>query len=197
VTGPVLLLDIMDTVVRDPFWDMPGFFGCTFDELWPLIHPTAWVDFELDRIDEETFLRSFFADGRGYDTAGLLELVRRGTWWIEGMEELLSELHAAGAEMHALSNYPSWWRRIEEDHRLSRYLRWSFVSCDTGLRKPDPEAYLHAARTLGRPPEDCIFVDNTGRNCKAAAQVGMTAIKFVGADELRRSLEGVRPLHLT
>ena len=25
--APVLLLDIMDTVVRDPFWDMPGFFG--------------------------------------------------------------------------------------------------------------------------------------------------------------------------
>ncbi len=189
MSRPVLLLDIMDTVVRDPFWDMPGFFGCAFEELWPQVHPSAWIDFELDRIDEATFLRTFFADGRSYDARGLLDLVRRGTWWIEGMQELLAELKAAGVEMHALSNYPNWWRRIEQDHQLSRFLSWSFVSCDTGLRKPDLAAYTSAAATLERPVEDFVFVDNTGRNCKAAAQAGMAAIKFTDADALRAALQ--------
>ena len=188
MNGPVLLLDIMDTVVRDPFWDMPGFFGYAFDELWPLTHPTAWVDFELDLIDEATFLSRFFADGRSYDVPGFLELVRNGTRWIDGMEALLADLHGAGTEMHALSNYPRWWRAIEQELRLSRYLEWSFVSCETGLRKPDPAAYRAAAEALGRRPDECLFVDNVGRNCKAAAQVGMGAIKFVGADELRAEL---------
>ena len=188
MSGPVLLLDIMDTVVRDPFWDMPGFFGYAFDDLWPQAHPTAWVDFELALIDEATFLRSFFADGRSFDVDGFLALVRRGFRWIEGMEELLAELRAAGVEMHALSNYPRWWRTIEEELALSRYLRWSFVSCETGLRKPAPAAYTSAAEALGRQTGECVFVDNTGRNCKAAMRVGMGAIKFVGATELRRSL---------
>lgn len=41
---PVLLLDIMDTVVYDPFFqDMPRFFGITFKELLAAKHPTAWV----------------------------------------------------------------------------------------------------------------------------------------------------------
>lgn len=29
---PVLLLDVMDTLVVDPFWQMPAFFGMTFKE---------------------------------------------------------------------------------------------------------------------------------------------------------------------
>ena len=31
---PTILLDIMDTVVKDPFYEsMPAFFGCTFQEV--------------------------------------------------------------------------------------------------------------------------------------------------------------------
>ena len=152
------------------------------------MHPTAWVDFELDRIDEPTFLAQFFADGRAYDVPGFLELVRRGYRWMQGMETLLAELHGLGVEMHALSNYPDWWRTIERDLQVSRYLRWSFVSCDTGLRKPDPAAYTSAAATLGRRPDECLFVDKTGHNCKAAAQVGMGAIKYTDTPALRLAL---------
>lgn len=41
---PVLLLDVMDTVVYDPFFhDMPRFFGLSFKELLAAKHPTAWI----------------------------------------------------------------------------------------------------------------------------------------------------------
>lgn len=40
---PVLLLDIMDTVVTDPFFEhMPRFFEMTFKELLAAKHPTGW-----------------------------------------------------------------------------------------------------------------------------------------------------------
>ena len=64
---PVLLLDVMDTLIWDPVWVMADFFEAPFEELMAVKHPTAWVDFELGKIDEPTFLDSFFIDGRSYD----------------------------------------------------------------------------------------------------------------------------------
>ena len=117
-----------------------------------------------------------------------LKLFADGYRWMDGVEDILAELKAAGLEMHALSNYPSWWQVIEEKLRLSRYLTWSFVSCMTGVRKPDPGAYLGAAEALGRDPSDCLFIDDRTRNCEAARAVGMDAIRFRWSAQLRENL---------
>ena len=56
-TAPtVLLLDVMDTLVQNPFRHLPGHFGMTMPELLAAKDPRAWVDFELGRIDEATML---------------------------------------------------------------------------------------------------------------------------------------------
>ncbi|XP_048227382.1 flavin mononucleotide hydrolase 1, chloroplatic isoform X2 [Ricinus communis] len=50
---PILLFDIMDTIVRDPFYhDIPNFFGMSFEELIECKDPTAWIEFEKGFIDE-------------------------------------------------------------------------------------------------------------------------------------------------
>ncbi len=184
----VLLLDVMDTLVQDPYRQIPAFFGLEFAELWPLVHRGAWPDFEKAIIDEPTFLRRFFHDGRDFDHDGFLAMIAEGYRWVDGAEELLGELRDAGVAMHALSNYPIWYERIEEKLGLTRYLPWTFVSWKTGVRKPDPEAYLGAARSLGLPPERCLFVDDRESNCDAARALGMPATRFVGADALRADL---------
>ncbi len=186
---PALLLDVLGTLVHDPFdREIPAFFGMSRDELLRRQHPTVWVEFEHGAIDEEEYFRRYFADGRPVDRDALLARVRGAYRWLDGMEELLVELRDRGFELHALSNYPVWYRMIEERLALSTYVEWSFVSCETGVRKPSPEAYLGAARALGRPPGDCLFVDNTPSNCRAAEAVGMPALEFVGADALRSAL---------
>ena len=189
-----LLLDVMGTLVYDPFHrEMPAFFGMSLPELLAAKHPDAWVRFEHGEIDEPTFLERFFADGRAYDHEAFVEHVARAYRLLDGVEPLLDALREAGAPMHALSNYPSWYRRIEERLGLSRWLEWSFVSCETGVRKPDPEAYLGAARALRLPAERCVFVDDRADNCAAARAVGMDAIRFEGAAALRDAL-GARGL---
>ena len=185
----VLLFDVMGTLVVDPFYEaMPAFFEMRLDELLELKHPTAWVEFEHGRIAEPTFLERFFADGRPYDQRGFVDWVRAHYAWIEGMEPLLAALCAAGHELHALSNYPSWYRMIEERLAPSRYLSWTFVSCETGVRKPDPKAYRHAADSLDVRPEACIFVDDRRTNVDAACAVGMDGILFESAAQLRDAL---------
>lgn len=185
----VMLLDVMGTLVYDPFHEaMPAFFGMTLRELLEVKHPSAWVRFERGELREDELLASFFADGRCFDHAQFVAMLRRTYRWLDGIEPLLAELSERGVPMHTLSNYPCWYRLIEEALGLSRYVAWTFVSCETGLRKPDPEAYLRAARALSVPPERCLFVDDRAANCDAAIDVGMDAIVFTDARSLRLAL---------
>ena len=184
-----LLLDVMDTIVWDPYRLIPAFFGA---EDWPAImggrDPTGWVRFEKGLIDEAAFLNSFFADGRDYDQDGLRALLWDNYRWLDGMEALLGELLGAGVPMHALSNYPDWYLAIDERLELSRYLDWTFVSCLTGVRKPDPQAYRGAAETLGCPPAELLFVDDRESNVAAARAEGLHGVRFTGAEPLRTDL---------
>lgn len=189
MSAPVLLMDVMDTLVYDPYArEQPSFFGMSWERLVELKDPTAWVEFELGQITEEEFLRRFFADRRSFDHQGLKDTMIAGYRWLDGMELLLRDLAAAGVAIYALSNYPAWYAWIEEKLRLSRFLSWDFVSCETGVRKPDAQAYLGPARKLRREPDHCLFVDDREVNCSAARIAGLRAIRFGGADALRRDL---------
>ena len=188
---PILLLDVMGTLVTEPYErDVPRFFGMTLDELFEVKHPTAWIEFEHGRIDEDEYCSRFFRDGRSLDKTAFKEMMRGSYEWMDGVEELLAELADKGYEMHALSNYSCWYQLIEDKLRLSRYVKWTFVSCHTGLRKPDPESYLHAARTLSVSPTSCIFVDDRKKNVTAAVDAGMQGIlRTPHVTDLRASLE--------
>ncbi len=187
---PILLLDVMGTLVHDPFFeDMPAFFGMSFEEMLEAKHPSAWVEFELGKLSESEFLPRFFADGRGYDHAAFCAHVRKSYRYLDGVEALLGEIAAREVPMHVLSNYPVWYRWIEAELKLSRYLDWSFVSTEVGVRKPDAEAFLGAARRLSAPVHACVFVDDRDENVEAARRVGMDAVLFEGARSLRAALE--------
>ena len=190
---PVLLLDVMDTLVHDPFHvEVLDFFGMDLKSLLAAKSRQAWQDFELGAIDEAELAERYFHGERRLDLAGLRACMSRSYRFLPGVEALLAELHEAGVEMHALSNYPVWWTLIEAELELSRFIEWSFVSCETGVRKPDPRAYLGAAEALGRAPGECLFVDDRDENCRAAEAVGMPALRFVSADALRRELAAQR-----
>ena len=189
VMRPVVLWDVMGTLVHDPFFtEMPDFFGMTFDAMLQAKHPRAWVEFELGQRSEEDFLTSFFDDGRDFDRAGFVSTVRSSYRWLPGLEALLAELRDAGFSMHAFSNYPVWYQLIEERLSPSRFLDWSFVSCITGLRKPDPAAYAQVLDELGVPAERCVFIDDRASNCEASRQAGIRSVLFEGIDPLRASL---------
>lgn len=189
MSARVVLFDVMDTLVHDPFrHEMPAFFGMTLEAMLREKHPRAWIEFELAERDEASFLRDFFADARAFDAEGFREAVFEGYRLLPGIEPLLRELSDRGVEMHAASNYPPWYRAIEDRTALSRYVAWTFVSCEMAVRKPD-DAYFHAMlRKLGANAQDCVFVDDQPRNCDAASKLGFDAIRFQGADALRAAL---------
>jgi HAD superfamily hydrolase (TIGR01509 family) len=186
---PIILFDVMETLVTEPFRaEIPGLFAVTAEQLVSSLDLDAWDEFEEGRISEAEYLARFFSDRRPVDGDALRACARSAYRWIDGMEDLLRDLKRAGYPMHAFSNYPVWYRMIEDSLQLSRYLDWSFVSCLTGLRKPAPEAYLSAAAALHVQPGDCLFIDDRPVNIDAARVVGMQAILRLDTAGLRREL---------
>ncbi|XP_054801812.1 flavin mononucleotide hydrolase 1, chloroplatic isoform X1 [Prosopis cineraria] len=186
---PILLFDVMDTVVRDPFYhDVPAFFGMTLKELIECKHPTAWMEFEKGIIDEMELARKLFKDGRPFDLEGLKSCMKSGYSYIEGVEELLLSLKQNNYEMHAFTNYPTWYQLIEDKLKLSKYLSWTFCSCKNGKRKPDPEFYMEVLGHLKVDPSNCIFMDDRMKNVEVATELGIRGIHFKNANALREEL---------
>jgi HAD superfamily hydrolase (TIGR01509 family) len=185
----VILFDVMDTLVHDPFYvEMPAFFGLTFEDWLRAKNPSVWVPFERGELDERELLRALFADARAFDHAGFLRMLHASYRYLDGVEELLSEVSDRGVAMHAFSNYPCWYSLIESAVGLSRYVSWTFVSCNTGMRKPDEAAYRHALDRLAVPPERVLFVDDRAVNVEAAESTGMLGHVFRDATSLRATL---------
>ncbi|MEM9293777.1 MAG: HAD-IA family hydrolase [Acidobacteriota bacterium] len=183
-----MLLDILGTVVIEPYPQRQmEHFGLPLEKLQELKDIEAWILFELGEIEEQEYYSRFFLDRRKIDGAALKRAMVGTVEWVSGMDLLLPRL-AQRFPIYALSNFPPWYHQIEDQLLLSRYLRWSFVSCDTGLRKPDPRAYLGATRALGVAPQACLFIDDREINCEAASALGMETILFRDSHQLEEAL---------
>ena len=77
--------------------------------------------------------------------------------------------------------------RIRQFH-LREYFTVFFSSCFLGLRKPDRRIYQLALDLSFRTGEESVFVDDRPLNVDAARQVGLRAIRFENAAQLRREL---------
>ncbi len=186
----IVLADVMSTLVTEPFLTtLPDFFEMPLSELRESVDGAAWIEFEKGLLSEEEFTASFFLDRRSVEIDALRKCLTDSYEWIDGMRDVLSALRANGCSIHALSNYPVWYEMIEQKLGLSEFLEWTFVSCLTGLRKPDRRAYLHAAEHLGVDPTECTFIDDRDENIQAARSVGMTAVLMDDPANVARSLQ--------
>ncbi|MEK7383536.1 MAG: HAD family phosphatase [Elusimicrobiota bacterium] len=75
---------------------------------------------------------------------------------------------------------------IRERYAFPRLVRGAILSHELGLRKPDPAIYRAALKLSKTKPDETVFVDDLKPNVEAARALGMIAIRFRGADNLRR-----------
>lgn len=136
----------------------------------------ATVFYEPRDFTPDDFLQALFAESVELPNGGL---------------GILQELAASGKwVLGALNNEA----REPNEYRLQTfglrtYFDAIFSSCYLGLRKPQPEIYRRALDILGKRGERVLFIDDRAENVAAAAAVGMKAIRFDGAEMLRRDLE--------
>ena len=64
-----------------------------------------------------------------------------------------------------------------------------FLSGETGLHKPRPEAFAHIVEQLDVAASECFFVDDVADNVQAAEALGMQAMLFTDAPALIEKLQ--------
>ncbi len=130
-------------------------------------------------------------DGGPVAGPGLLARMFAGSVLDEAMLELFRKLHASGVPTGLLSN--SWGGEYPR-HIFPDMFDAVVISSEVGMRKPEPQIFLHAAEQLGLSPQQCVFIDDIEANITAAEQVGFTGVLHRHADatgELLADLLGI------
>jgi putative hydrolase of the HAD superfamily len=79
--------------------------------------------------------------------------------------------------------------RLERDLEVQGVSGFSVInSARFGVAKPDPAILLAAAKHVGVPAQECLFVDDTPANVDAATEIGMTALLYREVAQLRTAL---------
>lgn len=108
---------------------------------------------------------------------------------VPGTADVVRDLHAAGVPMVGLTNWSAeLYPHAPERFEVLALLDDVVVSGEVGAAKPDPAAYRAAIDRTGLPAERLVFVDDKQLNVDAAADLGMDAIVFTTAEDLREQL---------
>lgn len=92
----------------------------------------------------------------------------------EGLE-LLRYARSRGAAVYFLSNIADF-NKIAIEERFPGFFALgdrSFLSCDMGCIKPDPEIFRRVLDETGTPPGRCVFLDDTPGHVESARKMGI------------------------
>ena len=109
---------------------------------------------------------------------------------VEGMDELVSELKAAGYGIWLLSNASRrqrvYWSRLP----VHRYFDDTLISAEERLLKPHRAIYDRCLEKFGLEAEECFFIDDSAANIAGAGKRGIRGFEFhFDVPALRRALQ--------
>ena len=153
----------------------------------------GWSRLERGELSMEDFFAAFDRDcenaGQRISARDLMERIAESSAPRPLMLEAIRRIRARGLRTAALTN--NW---AEDDGRegtklLEPHFDVFVESSVLGLRKPDPRIYEHTCREIGVEPPQAVFLDDIGRNLKAARAMGMATIKVVEPAQALSELE--------
>ena len=106
-----------------------------------------------------------------------------------GMPTLLRELRAAGVRMVGLANCSE----TAVEQMQVRYpwlglLDGTMVSAREGIAQPESALFERAIRAFHLDPAHTLFVENNAANVAAACELGLYAVRFESAEQIRALL---------
>jgi FMN hydrolase / 5-amino-6-(5-phospho-D-ribitylamino)uracil phosphatase len=177
----VIALDLMGTVVRDPYREaLRAATSLPLEELLARRDPTAWPRFERGEITEEEHWELY--GGLPFDVDAFHRARRQGYAFVPGMDRLLAALQGRVLRV-AATNYPVWVRELE-DGLLRGCFEQVVASTDLGVRKPDPRFFRDLCARVAVEPTRMLFVDDRADNVDAARAAGLPAHVFLDAEDL-------------
>lgn len=151
------------------------------------------IALETGQLDEDEF-EPRFAEILGVEPTGLIERIFAGAGPDEEMLAAVEKARGQGVKTGLISN--SWGTRRYDRDLLGRLFDGVVISGEVGIRKPSPEIYEMAAREIGLPPPECVFVDDLPFNLKPAAELGMATVHHSSSEQTIAELEKLLAVEL-
>lgn len=102
-----------------------------------------------------------------------------------GFKPFAERLGREGYDFVLLSNDVAQWNTcLMELHGLDMYFKDVIVSGQVHMRKPQEEIFRYTLERLGCTAWECIFVDNSAVNLRAAERLGIHTVHFNRDGEL-------------
>ena len=159
----------------------------------------AWARFERAEIDAAAFDTLFASEARelGHELDGGSVLAVLAGAVRPEVVAAIDRLKASGYKLGCITNNvptghgAGMARSADARDELEQvFARFDHVieSSKAGVRKPDPRIYEMMCAALDLAPQDCVYLDDLGINCKPAAQLGMHAIKVTSGEQALATL---------
>jgi len=185
-----VIFDLGGVVISSPmqaFFDAEKRLGLAPNFLNKVIvangEKSAWARLERGELSmNQAFFTAFDqevsdAGAPGLNSKALMQNMASSATVNQCMITAIQKLKANGFKVAALTNN---WRDPQTDG-FAIPLKDNFdllvESAVEGMQKPDPRIYQICCQRLGVKPEQAIFLDDIGRNVKAARALGMQTIK--------------------
>jgi epoxide hydrolase-like predicted phosphatase len=187
-TAEQIEMDAYVSVMRDWLGEPAG-----LEARFNPVHALERGEMELEDFESRLADALTQRTGRPHQAAGLLSRMFESFEHAHDMSGLVRRAHSAGIRTALLSN--SWGNDYVRDG-WDEMFDVVVISGEVGMRKPEPEIYLHTAALLGREPSECVFVDDLAHNIEAAVAVGMVGVHHTSYESTLLELEAVfaRPL---
>ncbi len=111
---------------------------------------------------------------------------------IQSTVDLLYSLKQAGYSLYGLSNWSAeTFERIRNKHEFLSWFEDIVISGEVKMVKPDPRIYSVLLERIGRPAQECLFIDDSEPNIAVALELGFKTIRFESAQQLEETLYGM------
>jgi 2-haloacid dehalogenase len=108
---------------------------------------------------------------------------------LTGTVEIMKELKQAGYPLYGLSNWSAeTFPFARQRHDFFDLLDDMVISGEVGHVKPHPEIFQILLDRIGRPANECLFIDDATANIEQAEKMGFATVHFQSPEHLRDML---------
>jgi 2-haloacid dehalogenase len=109
---------------------------------------------------------------------------------IDGTVELLGKLKETGISLYGLSNWSTeTFGMVRNEFEFFNLFDEILLSGEVKLIKPEPEIFELFLQRIGKPANECLFIDDSEPNIITARKLGFDTVHFISPEHLKNELE--------
>jgi 2-haloacid dehalogenase len=182
----ILIFDLMDTIIEDPFYS--NFFNKLNEKqkkYWLTIkNHESYILFEEGKILENEYINhSYKRDPRIYQLPSVPKIKKimfQHIQYLPGIKELFDKIQTQKKDLNIYtilaSNYSQWYHIIfQKKKELNQWFDFIFFSCEMGIRKPNDKFYQIIQESLPEIFQDeiILYFDDKKENIDPIEKIGL------------------------